>query len=153
MIYDSLLQEAAQLGIDIYEKPMSPRNKGLYCDNVIWINKCLATRAERACAASEEIGHQQTSFGDILDLSGICARKQELRARQWGYKRLVPLSAIVRAYHARVSDRYAVAEFLGVTEEFLQDSIDWYYSKYGIYTTWNNYIIYFSPLGVVEMFE
>ncbi|AVV56385.1 ImmA/IrrE family metallo-endopeptidase [Paenibacillus glucanolyticus] len=151
MIYDNLLNEAAQLGIDTYEKPMSPRNKGLYSDNVIWINKFLRTRTEKACAAAEEIGHHHTSFGDILDLSDVSARKQELRARQWGYKRLVPLSSIVQAHNAKVKGRFEIAEYLGVTEEFLQASIDRYRDRFGVLTTIENYIIYLDPLHVVEV--
>lgn len=151
MIYDNLLEEAAQLGIDTYEEPMSPRNKGLYSDNIIWINKLLPTRTEKACAAAEEIGHHYTSFGDILDLSDVSARKQELRARQWGYRRLVPLSKIVQAHKARARGRYEIAEFMGVTEEFLQASIDRYHEHYGILTTIENYIIYLDPLHVVEV--
>lgn len=153
MIYDNLLQEAAHLGIDVYEKRMNPRNKGFYGDNVIWINKLLPTRTEKTCAIAEEIGHYHTSYGDILDQSDVCARKQELRARQWAYWRLVPLTEIVRAYKARVSGRHEIAEYIGVTEEFLQDSIDRYRDKYGLFVVLDErYTIYFDPLGVAELF-
>ncbi|MNW65366.1 hypothetical protein D3C74_437450 [compost metagenome] len=99
------------------------------------------------------MGHHYKTVGDITDQTKLKNRQQELRARQWGYERLVPLSAIVQAYHARVKGRYEIAEYLDVTEEFLQASIDRYRSKYGLYTTWENYIIYFDHLGVAEIFE
>ncbi|UUZ85628.1 ImmA/IrrE family metallo-endopeptidase [Paenibacillus sp. P26] len=153
MIYDNLLKEAARLGIDVYEKPMSPKNKGLYGDNVIWINRVIPTRTEKACALAEEIGHHHTSYGDILDQSDIRSRKQELLARQWGFWRLVPLTEIVRAYKARVSGRHEISEFIGVTEEFLQASIDRYRDKYGLFVVLDKqYTIYFDPLAVAELF-
>ena len=154
MIYDNLLREAEHLCIDVHEKPMSPRNKGLYGDNVIWINKMLITRTEKACTLAEEIGHYHTSYGDIIDQSDVCARRQELRARQWAYWRLVPLTEIVRAYKARVSGRHEIAEFIGVTEEFLQDSIDRYRDKFGLFVVLDKrYTIYFDPLSVAELFQ
>jgi len=153
LLYDNLLREAEHLGIDTYEIPMSQRNKGLYGDNTIWINRMIPTRAEKACAMGEEIGHHHTSYGDILDQTDIRARKQELRARQWAYWRLVPLTEIVRAYKARVSGRHEIAEFLGVTEAFLQDSIDRYREKYGLFVVLDKqYTVYLDPLGVAELF-
>lgn len=131
--------------------------KGIYIEsgvgNMILLNQNLETNRERKCILAEEIGHQYKTVGDITDQTKLENRQQELRARQWGYEKLVPLSAIVQAYHARVKGRYEIAEYLDVTEDFLQASIDRYRSKYGLYIIWNNYIIYFDPLGVAEIFE
>lgn len=131
--------------------------KGIYIESgvgeMILLNKNLETDRERKCILVEEVGHLKKTVGDITDQTKLENQQQELRARQWGYERLIPLSAIVQAYHARVKGRYEIAEHLDVTEEFLQASIDRYRSKYGLYTTWENYIIYFDPLGVAEMFD
>ena len=44
-----------------------------------------------------------------------------------------------------------VAEYLEVTEECLQECIEIYRDKYGVYTTVDNYVIYFLPnLAVME---
>ncbi len=44
--------------------------------------------------------------------------------------------------------------FLDVTEEFLQDALDTYHSKYGIYAEIEEYIILFEPsLTVIERFN
>lgn len=152
MLYDELLMEAEQHGVDIYEKPLSARIKGLYADNVIWINRHIPSFTEKTCILAEELGHYHTTAGNILDQKNIINRKQEKRARAWAYERLVSLEKIVQAHHARVANRYELAEFLGVTEEFLQVTINRYRIKYGTYTTFKNYIIYFDPLGVAEMF-
>jgi hypothetical protein len=154
MQYEKLLREAEQQEIYIYEKPMKPNIKGLYSDSIICINKNIPTRTEKACTLAEEIGHYHTSVGDITDQGIIENRKQELHARQWAYNKLIPLERIIDAYKSRIKGRHEIAEFLDVTEDFLQAAIDRYRDKYGLHVIVDDrYIIYFEPLGVVEMFD
>lgn len=153
MMYENLLWEAEQHGIDIYEKPMTLTIKGLYSDEVIWINKNIPTNIEKACVLAEELGHYHTSAGDILDQTKISNRKQELRAREWAYEKLVPLSSFVQAHKNGIRNRYELAEYLGVTEEFLDSAIKRYKEKYGLYYSIKNYTICFEPLGVMELFD
>lgn len=152
-MYEQLLKEADQLEIDIIEKPLPLRLKGLYSDKVICINRNVRSTREKACTLAEEIGHHQTSFGDILDQSSLVNKKQELAARRWAYSRLVPLSKIVQANKAGIRNRYELAHFLCVTEEFLEEALKRYKEKYGAFTTYKNYTIYFEPLAVLEMFK
>jgi len=153
MAYEYLLRDTASYGIDIQERPMVPSIKGLYGDGTIWINQSIPTSAEKACVLAEELGHYHTSSGDILDQQDTINRKQELRARRWAYQRLIPLERIVDAYKARVKGRYELAEFLGVTEPFLQSAIDRYRDKHGLFTIIDDrYIVYFEPLRVAEIF-
>lgn len=149
-MYERLHKEAEHRGISIYEKPLPARLKGLYADNIIWINRGIPTVTERTCILAEELGHYHTSAGNILDQSDIRSRKQERTARQWAYEKLVPLEKIIKAHHARVSNRHELAEFLGVTEPFLQSALDRYREKYGLYVTRGRYTIYFDPLVVIE---
>ncbi|UUZ80681.1 ImmA/IrrE family metallo-endopeptidase [Paenibacillus sp. P26] len=153
MLYDILLNEATHLGVDVYEMPMSPRNKGLYSNNVIWINKYLATRAEKACALAEEIGHHKKTVGTILDQSKIENRQQELRARSWGYERVFTLSKIVQAHKAGIRNRHELADYLGIAEEYLDEALKRFQDKYGLYVAVGKYTICFDPLGVLEMFD
>lgn len=45
-----------------------------------------------------------------------------------------------------------LAEELGVTEEFLNDALTYYKSKYGVYVSVDNYIIIFEPnIAVAEL--
>ncbi|SFE10839.1 protein of unknown function [Paenibacillus algorifonticola] len=151
MNYDALLMEATRHDVIVFEKKMTPRIKGLYADKVIFINKDQSEVA-KACVIAEEIAHYHTSSGNILDQSNIQNRKQELRARQWAYQCMIPLDRIVQAHHARISGRYDLAEFLGVTEDFLQAAIDRYTEKYGLSVKADdNHIVLFDPLGVVEL--
>lgn len=152
-MYEQLTKEASLNDVEVYERYMPSRLKGLYSNNIIWINKHTPTRIEKACVLAEELGHYHTSTGDILDQTNVVNRKQELRARYWAYERLVPLSKIIQAHKLHISNRYELADFLGVTEDFLEAALDWYKSKYGLFIVTNNYTLYFEPLGVLEMFD
>lgn len=153
MSYETLLIEAEKKHIEVHEIDLKGKIKGLYKDGFVWIRRSLPTN-EKRCVLAEEIGHYETSTGNILDQKDVQNRKQELRARQWAYFDLIPLSAIVRAHEARVKGRYEIASYLSVTEDFLQAAIDRYRDKYGLFVPYGKkHLIYFDPLGVVEMFE
>lgn len=151
MIYEKLLCDAEIEGVEVYEQPLRGNLKGLYQDRIIWIDKGIEDCIEKACILAEELGHHHTTIGDILNQRDIRNRKQELRARQWAYEKLVPLSMIVQAHQAKVKGRYEIADYLGVTEDFLQSSIDRYKDKFGILTSFENFIILLDPLWVVEV--
>ena len=153
MCYENLLREAEQHGIDIYEKPMNPGIKGLYSDNIIWINHCIPTMVERACILAEELGHYHTSVGNIIDPTDIRNRKQEQRARTWAYEKLIPLSAFVEAHRQGIRNRYELAEYLGVTEDFLESALQRYKEKYGLFVAVDGLTIRLEPLGVIEFFD
>jgi len=99
------------------------------------------------------MGHYHTSSGNILDQKQITSVKQEKRARNWAYEKLVPLKGFIQAYKVAILNRYELAEFLEVTEDFLDQAIDHYKEKYGLYTEWEDYLIYFDPLGVLKVFD
>ncbi|MGG0891654.1 ImmA/IrrE family metallo-endopeptidase [Cytobacillus horneckiae] len=152
-MYEKLLSEATHQGVGIYEMPMKPTVRGLYSDNIIWINRLVPSMAEKTCILAEELGHYHTSAGNILDQSKIVNRKQELRARQWAYERLVPLDKIIQAQKEGIRNRFELASYLGVTEEFLEEALRRYKDKYGVFTVVNEITLYFDPLGTLEMFE
>lgn len=152
--YEELLTIAEKDNIDVIENyPFkSERLKGLYCDGSIALNKGLETEVEKTCVLAEELGHHYTAVGDILDQSSAVNRKQEMRGRILAYNRLVGLRGIIDAYNHHCQSLSEAAEFLGVTEEFLNDSIKYYKNKYGVYTTVDNYAIIFEPaIAVLEL--
>ena len=146
MTYLNLLQESDDLGLNVREKPIEGYN-GLIRNRRIAINKNL-TQTKKTCVLAEELGHYHTTHGNILDQSCIKNRKQERRARGWAYERLIPVSSLVKAYLEGNSTRYEVAEFLEVTEEFLEDTIQYYKEKHGSHYKLGNYLICFEPLAV-----
>ena len=150
MIYNALLDEANAEGISIKERPFKTYD-GRIKGNNIYLRENMNT-TEKTCVLAEELGHHYTSVGCILDQTDFANRKQERQARLWGYNKLIGLMGIVRAFNAGCQNQYEIAEYLDVTEEYLQECINCYQSKYGICTTVDNYVIYFVPyLTVTEM--
>ncbi len=149
--YEILLDEANDKGLIVKEKSLLSSN-GRIKGNRIAIRKDLKTTAEKACVLAEELGHYETTVGDILEMSSSWNRKQERQARLNGYNRMIGLIGIVRAYEAGCQDQHEIAEFLNVTEEYLLECIECYRDKYGKMKNIDNYIIYFIPnLAVIKI--
>jgi len=152
-MYETLLNVAQTEHVKVLYLPMRENLKGLYYDQVIALNKNIETTAEKTCVLAEELGHYYTSIGNVLDQSKIQNRKQERRARAWAFKKLVPLDKLLEAFNEGIRTRYELAEYLEVTEKFLDDAIKFYRRKYGLYCRVGDYYIYFEPLGVLKTFE
>ena len=151
MNYETLLKEADSLGLVVKEKPLQ-YNNGRIKGNRIAIRKDIETTNEKACVLAEELGHHYTAVGDIIDQSSAENRKQEMRGRIWAYNNQVGLRGIIDAYLHNCQNLFETAEYLGVTEEFLNDSLTYYTNKYGVCTQVDNYIIFFQPnIGVMEL--
>lgn len=145
-VYESLEDEACKDGVDIIKCNFkSPKIKGLYCDRSIGISGNLISSKEKSCIVVEELGHHFTSVGNILDMSDTQNRKQERQARLWGYNKLIGLRGLVSAFEHGCQGKHDIAEYLEVTEEFLQECIDCYREKYGVAVTVDNYCIMFIP--------
>ena len=156
--YEELLQDASDDNVRVYEAfdlngndDVSDTIEGLYIDGNIALDKKLKTSAEKVCILAEELGHHYTSYGNIIDMTNIQNLKQEHQARLYGYNKMIGLYGIISAFNAGCHSRYDMAEYLHVTEQYLQDAIDCYREKYGICTILDNYIIYFIPyLAIME---
>lgn len=151
--YEKLLDDADKQHVIVTEKfdLSDTRLKGLYCDAFIAIDKNL-TEADKACVLAEELGHHATTYGNIIDQSSVMNRKQERRARVWAYYLMLQFEDIIQAYEHGCQSRYDIAEYLNISEEFLQDAINYYKDKYGAYIAYDNYFIYFEPLGVLKIY-
>ena len=143
MEYDALLDEANAEGISVKERPFKTYD-GRLKGKDIYLRKDMNT-TEKTCVLAEELGHHYTTVGNILDMESIQNRKQERQARLHGYNRLIGLAGLIEAYEHGCQNRYEIAEFLEVTDEFLEDCINCYRDKYGIGTTVDNYYIAFIP--------
>ena len=144
--YELLEDQACEDGVDVIQyRFKSDKIKGLYCNGVIGLSDTISTTKEKACVLAEELGHYHTTVGNIIDMSVIQNRKQERQARLWAYNNQVGLYGLIRAYEHGCASRYEVAEYLEVTEEFIQEAINCYRDKNGAYTIVDNYIITFIP--------
>lgn len=144
--YEELLDEANKKNISVDENyHFNGELAGLYIDGNIALSDKLDTTAERSCVLAEEIGHHHTTVGNIIDMKDAWSRKQERQARLWAYNDQIGLLGLISAYEHHCRSAYEIAEYLEVTEEVLLDAVECYRQKYGVYTTVDNYIIYFIP--------
>lgn len=150
--FEKLEDVAYQDDVDVLNYRFESNNiKGLYCDGVIAIREDM-TIPEKTCALAEELGHHETSVGNILDLTSAANRKQERQARLWAYNKQIGLIGLVRAFEHGCQNRFEIAEYLEVTEEFLEECIECYRNKYGICKQVDNYVVYFIPqLSVMKL--
>lgn len=153
--YEELLEIAHKENISVFENYdlSETRFKGLYYDRNIALSKELQTSSEKKCILYEELGHHYTTAGNILDQSKVENRKQERHARLWAYQHALQLSDLISAYKKGYRNRYEIAEYLNVTEQFLQDALNIYKEKYGVCMYIDNYILYFEPLGVLKVYD
>lgn len=150
MTYEELLIESENQNLIVKEKDL-PGYKGRIYKNRIAIRKDMTT-TEKACVLAEELGHHETTVGNIINMSVSWNRKQERQARLNGYNRMIGLMGIVKAYEAGCQNQHEIAEFLNVTEEYLLECIECYRDKYGTMKSIDNYTIYFIPyLAVMKM--
>lgn len=154
MNYEELLDTADQLDLAVKEQPLTVHD-GLIRGRRIAIRKSIETQAEKSCILAEELGHYFTSFGNILNMDEIQNRKQELRARLSGYDMQIGLIGIIECYKHHCRSLYEMAEYLQVTEEYLQEALECYSRKYGEnLVTIDNYAIRFVPsLQVMEFWQ
>ena len=143
MNYEALLNDADAEGLNIKERPFRTYD-GRIKGKDIYLRKNMDS-TEKACVLAEELGHHHTSVGNILDMTNISNRKQERQARLWGYNKLVGLSGLIKAYEAGCQNCFEMAEYLGVTDEYLCECLEVYRDKYGIGTTVDNYYVMFIP--------
>lgn len=155
MTYEQLLIASDDLGLITKEKDLQAYD-GRIKGNRVAIRKSIPTDRKKACILAEELGHYFTTSGDILNDSPL-AIKQEHRARLWAYDLLIGLSGLVNAKEAGCQSPYEIAEYLNVTETFLNDCLQNYRDKYGTHVKYGNYVILFDPclevLTLEEYFE
>ena len=152
---ECLEDEAFEEGIDIIDYHFNSDNiKGLYVDGTIALNQKIETTSEKTCILAEELGHYETSFGNILDQSVTSNRKQEYKARIWAYKKIISPEDLFSAFKSGCRNRYEIAEHIGVTEEFLEEALAYFKTKYPEGLSKDSYMIRFLPnLQILMRFE
>lgn len=126
----AVINDITNFDIEIIEKKLPGRLRGMYGDHTILINEEL-TELEKKCILAEELGHHLRNYGDVLNKKCLVSIKQEILARRWGHQYLIPLDNILKA-KSSCENIYQLAEELDVTEEFLKEAINHYQQKYGV---------------------
>ena len=122
--YEKLEEEAREKGLRVLDLPLEHAD-GLCCGNLIAIRSGQTT-AEKTCVLAEELAHAELTVGDITDQDDVRNRKQELAARAAAYDRLIGISGVIDALQHGCRRPHEIAEYLGVTEQFLEHALTHY---------------------------
>lgn len=144
--YEKMLIDASNNGFEIVEKNFKSDAKGLCKGKKIGIRKDMSD-TEKVCVLAEELGHYYTSVGNILDQNNVNNKKQELVARRWATNILLCPADLIEACRAGNEYISDIAEYLGVTSEFLIDAINVFSAKYGPVYSDGKYEIRFGERG------
>lgn len=123
---ERLLEEARRDKITVKTEQLPDNGpRALYINvgaKVIVILNPTETQAEMACLLSEELGHFHTAPFKTLSYETIEDAKAEARARRWAHRRILPPVRLLNALQAGIRERWELADYLGVTEEFLEET-------------------------------
>lgn len=103
---------------------------------------------------AEEIGHHETSYGNIVGSVyskkyNVNAARQELRARRFGHKLLLPLEKLIRCYEqGQWGDVYDMCLFLEIDRSYFFEIINDYKTQFGNQIKYDGYLIKFEPLSI-----
>lgn len=114
--------------------------KAICSDNIIALSSKIKDTKEKICILVEEIAHIKINTGNITENP-----KEELKARGLAYNGLIGLEGIISSYKYGCTNRYEMAEYLEVTENFLEEALHYYKSKYGVSIVYGDYEIKFIP--------
>ena len=91
----------------------------------VGLDEALTGASEKVCLA-HELGHCQTlSFYNMYSPFDI-REKHEKKADRWAIKKLVPKTVFLKALRGGYDNIYSLAEYFGVTTDFMQKAVDYY---------------------------
>ena len=151
--YNNLLEKTNAEGVSVVEIDLGTDTPcGKCIGDTIFINNRVTTN-EKKCVLAEELGHYHLTIGDITDLKSINNRKQELKARRYGYKLLIEPYDIVHTMKQGCSNKYELSDFLNISEEFFEELIEDFKKQYGMGVFVGNYYLQLEPcLGLIRDF-
>lgn len=149
--YEELVSNAELNGIKVKEIELqNGKEIGYYKDNKIIINSNMS-ESQKYCVLAEELGHHYTSYGNILDQDNINNKKQEIKARRWGYEETAGLDKIADAIIHGATNRYEIAETLNITDIYFNKAVQYLRLKYGKTAYCKGIMFYFEPeFGILK---
>ena len=103
-----------------FTKRMPLEQGGLTVGNKILINTNISKK-EQFQWLLEELGHHETSVGNITNYTSSKNMKQELQARRWGYRHCFSREDFERIRKEHPETDYEVADELGVQVTYLHE--------------------------------
>ncbi|MCP8858898.1 ImmA/IrrE family metallo-endopeptidase [Latilactobacillus curvatus] len=136
---DSLLAETSIKYKIEYRDDLPSKLGGLCQGSTILLNS-RKSRQEQLQNLAEEVAHQESTVGDILDQKNLQDVKQENKARGLAYERLVNLNDLI-ALQQYATNEFELADLLDVTPKFLNKAIEHYRIKRGNIFTYKGMLI------------
>ncbi|GKT04665.1 ImmA/IrrE family metallo-endopeptidase [Furfurilactobacillus entadae] len=132
-------------GIHFTFDPHFPNlTSALTFNTTVYLNPAMS-EIHQVEVLAEEIGHVETSVGNITDYSNPKNWQQELRARKRGYEIAVPIDELGRALSNDIDNIDSLAGYFGVSPEYTIAAIQYYVDKYGQTVETDNYLIELDP--------
>ncbi|MHC9533180.1 ImmA/IrrE family metallo-endopeptidase [Dellaglioa sp. L3N] len=114
---EKIMSSYPNLSLKCVDMPTGIR--GLIIGNRILLD-CNLSSEEKLQWLYEELGHYETTIGNITPTNSISNRKQERKARVWGMKNLIPEVDLQTFADKDVND-FEVADDLGVNVDYLRE--------------------------------
>lgn len=127
---EKIIDEYSELTFNL-KKDMNDKHGAFIIENDVYVNSNKPYE-QIICNVGEEIGHYETSTGDLSVVDTIEKQQQEKRARQYGYRYLVSLDELIACYRFGLTEYWEIAEFLEITPQYLWQSINYYKEAYGL---------------------
>ncbi|MGQ3490799.1 ImmA/IrrE family metallo-endopeptidase [Limosilactobacillus mucosae] len=128
--FEELASSRPTIHIIFIHNEISDHFGGLLLDGDIYINDHLGPR-EKYQVLHEELAHYDYTVGDISHYSNCNDCKQEKLARSVAMMRAVTLDGLIYCYEHNLWTSEDIADYFGVTEEYLYQAIINYRTKYG----------------------
>lgn len=138
-------------GMKITYMNMPDKLKGLTCRDEIYLNTNLINYYHTTPILAEEVAHYLTSNGDITDYKDINNMKQEVVARRYAHKLIIPLHKLIECYELGLwGDIYEMCMHLEIDRSYFKKVIEEYKKIYGAEVKYRDYIIQFEPLNIFK---
>lgn len=155
--YERMEQFAYDHDIKLIISSLPEQLSGYYYSNSdldlisITLSSLLETTVQKTCILAEELEHYFTTPDNLFASSKINRDKYECKARFGAARRLIPFDKLIKAKAAGIRNRYELAEYLNVTEPFLEQGIESFKKQYGPHIKYKDYMIYFDPLDIIKI--
>ena len=89
----------------------------------------MSTLADEKVKLAHELGHCETGAFYNRYAARDIRQKYENQANKWAYKKLVPQDELVEACLQGYREPWELAEYFGVTEDFLRGALKYYQER------------------------
>lgn len=80
---------------------------------------------------AEEIGHWQTTAGDITETNTLYDQRQETEARQAGYMMIVGLDGLIECFNKGITTPWDLSDYFECSIDYIWSALNTYKVKYG----------------------